>query len=93
MSGGLFEFSVENPMLIRQIELSLGGQASWTLTKKCKDATEVLLWAGTTDAYFVTLATDTFVIQECEQILLRTVGAATAMRAAIIVEDADASEG
>jgi len=85
-AGGLFDFDLANPAKIAYIEIAFGGQSSWSLSKLDVDGDELVLWAGTTDTSFVTLTSDSMYLFEKQLLLLRTVGAASAMKARISVE-------
>lgn len=84
--GGLFDFGITGPHWIANIEILFGGQTSWTIHKKDTDGDEILLWQGTDEANFVTCCCDKMQIYEGEQILLRTTGASTAMKARIALD-------
>jgi hypothetical protein len=85
-AGGLFDFAITSPHWISAIEFIGGGQTSWTIHKKDSDGDEVLLWQGTDEANFVTCACDKMQIYEEEKLLLRTVGASTAMKCRIALD-------
>lgn len=85
-TGGLFDFEITGPHTIMGIELHLGDQTSWTLHKKDSDGEELLIWSGTTEDDFVTLAEDRTLMYEGETLLLRTVGATVALKCRIAVE-------
>lgn len=84
--GGLFDFGITEPHWISSIEIILGGQTSWTIHKKDSDGDEILLWQGTDEANFVTCSCDKMQIVEEETLLLRTVGAATAMKCRVALD-------
>lgn len=84
-AGGLFDFGLDNPAEIHHIELKLGGQTSWSLSKRDKDGVDVILWAGTTETAFVTLAEDRMPILEDQKLVLVTTGATAAMKARISI--------
>ena len=85
-TGGLFDFELKDPHVIRSIEIILGGQNSWTVHKKDSDGDELLSWAGTTETDFITIDEDRMSIYEGELLLVRTVGALTAMKCRVALE-------
>lgn len=84
-AGGLFDFGLENPAEINHIELKLGGQTSWSISKRDKDDVDMVLWAGTTETAFATLAEDRMPILEGQKLVLVTTGATAAMKARVSV--------
>ncbi|RKZ09773.1 hypothetical protein DRQ25_05140 [Candidatus Fermentibacteria bacterium] len=89
-AGGLFDFGTVGDQEIVSIELKLAGQSAWTIHKKDAEGIELLLWVGTTETDFVTLAEDRTFLTEDQTLLLRTTGATGALTARITV---DAFEG
>ena len=88
-TGGLFDFGNANPLEVFQISIRLGGQTTWTLSVVDIDAVETVAWSGTTEASFVTLAGDRFLLLEGQTLKLVTSGASTAMRARISAQTLD----
>jgi len=85
-AGGLFDFALANPAELVQVQIVLGGQTTWSLALVDVDATEVVLFSGTTEASFVTTAADRIILLEGQTLALVTTGATTAMRARISVK-------
>lgn len=86
--GGLFDFGITGPHWISSIEIILGGQTTWSISKKDSDGDEVVLWAGETEADFVTLESDRILIFEEETLLVRTADASAAMKCKISLDRA-----
>jgi hypothetical protein len=85
-TGGLFEFNITGPHVIRSVELHLANQTVWSIAKKDSDGDEIVLWSGTVETSFVTISEDFMLLYEEEQLLLRTTGATTAMKCRIAIE-------
>lgn len=85
-AGGLFDFAITGPHWLSNIEFLGGGQSSWTLHKLDSDGDEILLWQGTDEDNFVTCSCDKMQVYESETLLLRTVGASTAMKCRISLD-------
>ena len=81
--GGLFEFDIDEPYLLFNIELKLGGQDTWTIHKKDTAGLELLLWRGTTESDFYTLEEEAVPISIGQKIIVRTDRATTAMVARV----------
>lgn len=88
-AGGLFDFEITGPHEIFSIELILGGQSAWSISKEDSDGDEIVLWAGTSEASFVTLLEDRIQITEEETLLVRTTGASAALKCRIAVKKID----
>ena len=86
-TGGLFEFNITGPHVIRSVELKLdGNQSVWSISKEDSDGDEIVLWSGTTEESFVTISEDFMLLYEAEKLLLRTTGATAAMKCRIAIE-------
>lgn len=85
-AGGLFDFELDNPAEIFSIELQLGGQSSWQIVKRDIDGDDTVIWSGSTETSFITLASDRILITEGELLLLTTTGATAQLKAKIAVE-------
>ncbi len=86
-AGGLFDFALDHPTEVLQISLVLGGQTSWSISIHDDDGDDTLVFAGTTEAYFVSTAQDRFVLMPGQKLKLVTSGASTAMKCRIGVGD------
>lgn len=86
--GGLFDFELADPVILEGIQLKLGGQTDWTI-HLCDPAslggTEYLLWAGTTETDFITVASDQVPILQEQTIKVRTTAAVSAMVCKIFI--------
>lgn len=85
-TGGLFEFNITGPHVIRSVELHLANQSAWSISKEDSDGDEIVLWSGTTETSFVTISEDFMLLYEAEKLLLRTTAATTAMKCRIAIE-------
>lgn len=86
VAGGLFDFAVTGPHVIRAVELVLGGQSAWSIAKKDSDGLEIVLWSGTTDTEFLLPSGDSYLLFQGEELLVRTTGATGALVCRIAVE-------
>ena len=76
VQGGLFCLpSGCPPMLIRSVELKLGGQSIWTVHKRDRDGDEILIMCGEGDTDFISTEQDTFPLTAGQCLVLRTTGA------------------
>jgi hypothetical protein len=85
-AGGLFDFAIDSPHVIRSVELHLGGQSVWSIAKKDSDGDEIVYWAGTTETDFVTISEDFMLLYEDEKLLVRTTGATAALKCRIAIQ-------
>lgn len=83
-AGGLFEFDRTGPHEIRSIELILGGQSAWSISKEDSEGDEIVILSGTTEVSIITTV-DRTVIYEAEKILVRTTGATGALKCRIAI--------
>lgn len=77
--GGLFlpDPELTEPLLLRSIELKLGGQTAWTVHKRDRDGDEILIICGTNEADFITTVGESVVLSKKQALVVRTTGAST----------------
>lgn len=85
-AGGLFDFKITEPYIVRSIELKLGGQTSWTVHKTDTHGTELLICCGTDETDFLTTEGESFIISEKQTLIVRTTGATAALLARISIQ-------
>lgn len=74
--GGLFDFAIEEPHILRSIELKLDGNTTaWTVHKRDLDGDEILYCCGTNETHFITTEADSIVLTDQQKLVLRTTGA------------------
>jgi len=88
-TGGLFDFEITGPHVIRSVELKLGGQSVWSISKLDSDGDEIVYWSGTTETSFVTISEDFMLLYEDEKLLVRTTGATAALKCRIAIQRLD----
>jgi hypothetical protein len=76
-AGGLFDFGQKGPVVLDAIDLVLGGQTAWTLTRFDSEGFETLLWTGTTESSWVALASDATILVPGDTLKLVTTGTTT----------------
>lgn len=86
--GGLFDFSLKAPVLVRSLELKLGGQNDWTIHKRDKDGDELLILTGKKETDVLMTLADSFVLTDKQLIVVRTTGATDALIARVFIEQA-----
>jgi hypothetical protein len=86
--GGLFDLNLEAPVLVRSLELKLGGQSVWTIHKRDKDGDELLVLCGKKETDVLLTLADSFVLTDKQKIVVRTTGATAALIARVFVEQA-----
>lgn len=84
--GGLFDFALDAPVFVRAVELMLSGQSAWTVHKRDRDGTEMLVICGTSETSFVTTERDSFVLMAKQKLVVRTTGATGALTCRISVQ-------
>jgi hypothetical protein len=85
-TGGLFNFAISSPHIIRSCEINLGGQSAWSVSKKDSEGDEIIIWSGTSEATFFSSDSDRPLLYENETLLLRTTGATGVLKCRIAVE-------
>jgi len=85
-TGGLFDFGIASPHVIRSCEIKLGGQSAWSVSKKDSEGAEIVIWSGTTEATFFSSDSDRPLLYQDETLLLRTTGATGALKCRVAVE-------
>lgn len=75
--GGLFlpDPELSEPLLLRSIELKLGGQTAWTVHKRDRDGDELLIICGTDETDFVTTVGESVVLSKKQALVVRSTGA------------------
>lgn len=84
-TGGLFDFANANPIQLKQIFITFGGQATWSLSLVDVDAVETVLLSGTNETFLANTTLNLFVLQG-QKLKLVTAGATTAMVARVTVD-------
>jgi hypothetical protein len=86
--GGLFtpDPELSEPLLVRSVELKLGGQTVWTMHKRDRDGDEVLFLCGTDETDFITTVGESVVISKKQSLVLRSTGASAKMIARISLQ-------
>lgn len=74
LAGGLFDFDQDDPLEIAQVQLKLGGQASWSISILNADATEVVVFSGTTETSFFSGPDKAFYLHAGQKLKVVTVG-------------------
>jgi len=85
-TGGLFDFKLCSPYIIRSFELKLGGQTDWVIVKKDLQGTELILCCGTDETDFVTTEGESMIITDRQLLLVRTSGATSALMARVSLQ-------
>ena len=86
--GGLFTPSPAlcNPVMVRCVELKLGGQSLWTLHKRDIDGDEILIMCGEDDTDFISTEMDSFPLTVGQSLVLRTTDATDKLIARITLQ-------
>ena len=86
-TGGLFDFGITGPHVIRAVEIHLGGQSAWSVSKKDSEGAEIILWSGTTETEFVKSGQGgNHLMYENETLLVRTTGATGELKCRVALE-------
>lgn len=85
-TGGLFDFSLTEPHMLRSIELKLGGQTFWTIHKRDTEGDEILYCCGTDETTFVTTEADSIILTDKQKVVVRTVGASGPLIARVTIQ-------
>ena len=89
-TGGLFDFTLQDPAWLAQVQLILGGQTTWSLALVDIDGAELGIWSGTTESNFVALERERVLMLEGQTLKLRTVGNSSGpIKARIAVSDVE----
>ncbi len=86
--GGLFTPDPEltEPLMVRSVELKLGGQTSWTVHKRDRDGDELLFLCGTDETDFVTTVGESVVLSKKQSLVIRSTGATVKLIARITLQ-------
>jgi len=85
-TGGLFDFEITSPHIIRSCEIRLGGQSAWSVSKKDSEGDEIVIWSGAGETTFFSSDSDRPLMYEKETLLLRTTGATAVLKCRIALE-------
>lgn len=84
-TGGLFDFEQNSPHEIRSIELILGGQSAWSISKVDSEGDELVIFSGTTETKFIKTGRDIALLYDSENISISTTGATGALKCRIAI--------
>lgn len=86
-TGGLFDFQLEEPHVLRSIELKLDGNTTaWTVHKRDLDGDEILYCCGTNETHFITTEADSIILTDQQKLVLRTTGASGPLLARMSIQ-------
>ena len=86
--GGLFtpDPELSEPLMVRSVELKLGGQTVWTVHKRDRDGDEILFLCGTDETDFVTTLGESVVMSKGQSLVFRSTGATAKLIARISLQ-------
>ena len=84
--GGLFDLGLIEPVFVRSIELKMGGQSLWTINKRDRNGSEVLVFCGDDETDFVTTVRDAFILTAKQLLVVRTTGATAALLCRVSIQ-------
>jgi hypothetical protein len=76
-AGGLFDFGQHGPVILDLIQLTLGGQTTWTLTRYDRAGFACVLWSGATEPSWAALVGDGIYLAPGDTLKLVTTGTTT----------------
>lgn len=86
-TGGLFDFELEAPVMVRSVELVLDGNTTiWTVHKRDRDGDELLYLCGTDETDFITTVSDSIVLTDKQLLVVRCTGATGALIARVTIQ-------
>lgn len=85
-TGGLFDLELTEPVLVRTVEIKLGGQTLWTVHKRDTSGDELLVICGTDETDFVTTEAESFILTAKQSLVVRTTGATAALICRVSVQ-------
>ena len=92
IQGGLFDpipsdaLYRQPPVMVRSVELKLGGQSIWTVHKRDRDGDELLIMCGTTETDFLSTEMDSFPMTVGQFLVIRSTGATAKLIARVTVQ-------